>query len=263
MGNLVKFGEYFYKEDPETIIKRVVSRFSNTGYLSKKNIDDLESVGISKDEFLKIDADLKFLYEVKRLIYSDDTWSLFETLLLDIEMMIDEGSFELSHKGISLRVSSNSHRYRKVPFDNNFFYSLDLSDFLLKILDYRNNSTDVNSFDGIKSFKSRYLKGNPPLRKTKWFSVNISLNLELHFGASCMYKNTQSFGYGPITNIRNKMCNILTNDVMFRFLKINGLDKFDISCRPSVNYETLESFILEIKRSEKSAEQSADFLLKV
>ncbi len=260
MGKLVKFSEY--DRNPSTTMKNVVDRFLRTGYLSKKNINDLEVVGISKEEFLKIHEDLEFCKEVRNLIYDKEQFDLFKNILFDLDVLYDYGVFELFTSNIDYGLESigaaRGYATNKKAFDRVQLYDTDLNmyNILSKILDAKNVGKvkdDYRNFN-IKS------KGNFSQRKTRWFDVDIGIKLSLSFDIQSIYKNTASFGYTPFSDLKRKACNILTNDVMFKFLKLNDIDKFEVITK-EVSYGYYNTFEITVKRIEKSAEQSADFFI--
>lgn len=264
MGKLVKFGEYFYERDPSTTIKSVVDRFLRTGYLSKRNIEDLEEVGISKYEFLKINDDIEFVKNVRNLLYDTEQWDLFKTILFDLDVLYEYGVFELFTTNIdygleSIGAARGHSTYRKA-FDRIHLYDIDLNicNILLKILDTKNTGKVKDDYRNSNARGN----GNFTQRKSRWFDVDVGIKLSLSFDIQSMYKNYASFGYTPFTDLKKRACNILINDVMFKFLKFNDIDKFNVECRENSGYDVhYTKFEITVKRTEKSAEQSADFFI--
>ena len=257
MGKLVKFGEYFYKEDPSTKLENIVDGFLRTGYLSKKNISDLSDIGLSKDDFINIYNSYEFCINVKSLLYDVEKWDIFNTLLLDLDLYND-GSFKLSHSDVNFKIVSNggAHKYNYELFDVIKLSSLDFKNILLEILN-RKNSDDISK---VKRYYSKM--GTSSVRKAKWFKVDTFLDLSLTFTVQSIYKSTSTFGYDPLYKIKKRICNVLENDVMFRFLKMNGFDNFLIKSKSDFSTSDYYTFEISVKRNEKSAEQSADFFIK-
>jgi hypothetical protein len=134
---------------------------------------------------------------------------------------------------------------------------LDIEGVLLKILNEKNNGEKSSSMSNYRKRNN----GNFSRRKTKWFDVDIGIRLSLTFEMQSIYRNTTSFGYTPLSDLKRRVCNILSNDVMFKFLKLNDIDKFGFECLNVSNSDYRQTFDIIVKRNEKSAEQSADFFI--